>query len=246
MVRESVRELSAVGRGLLALGASIGAVVDPKRADLVAVVGDTTGEFVLHRIRNRLRQSSQGRLLLAEKPSLTRILNETTLQDWIQNKSKSSFGYCYARFMLHHKFEAKDRPDVQFIRDPELQFVMRRYRECHDLWHVLNGLRPTILGELAEKWFEAAHTQLPVAVLSSLFGPLALRSQSDRVVLATQLIPWALVAGSKCEDLFVPDYEALFGQDIRDVRRQLNIETPQSWLNKNHTKVLFKESFPEE
>jgi len=44
----------------------------------------------------------------------------------------------------------------------------------HDFWHVLCGLPPTVLGELALKWVEMVQTGLPVAAFSGLFGPLAL------------------------------------------------------------------------
>lgn len=49
-----------------------------------------------------------------------------------------------------------------------------RYREVHDLWHVLSGLPPTVEGELALKWFELVQTGLPVCALGAVFGPLAL------------------------------------------------------------------------
>lgn len=51
-----------------------------------------------------------------------------------------------------------------------------RYREVHDLWHVLSELPPTVEGELALKWFELIQTGLPVCALGAVFGPLALPS----------------------------------------------------------------------
>lgn len=49
-----------------------------------------------------------------------------------------------------------------------------RYREVHDLWHVLSGLPPTVEGELALKWFELVQTGLPMCALGAVVGPLAL------------------------------------------------------------------------
>jgi ubiquinone biosynthesis protein COQ4 len=48
------------------------------------------------------------------------------------------------------------------------------HEQVHDFWHVLCGLPPTVLGELALKWVEMVQTGLPVAAFSGLFGPLAL------------------------------------------------------------------------
>lgn len=52
--------------------------------------------------------------------------------------------------------------------------MKNRYREVHDLWHVLSDLPPTVEGELALKWFELTQTGLPMCALGAVFGPLAL------------------------------------------------------------------------
>ena len=75
--------------------------------------------------------------------------------------------------------------------DTGLAYVMQRYREVHDLIHVINGMgigysmqfivyirTPVtlnrLLGEIAIKWFEAIQTGLPMCVLSSLGAPVKL------------------------------------------------------------------------
>lgn len=50
------------------------------------------------------------------------------------------------------------RPSVRFIDDPELAYVMTRYRQVHDFWHVLSGLETDVFGEIALKWFEFMQT----------------------------------------------------------------------------------------
>lgn len=46
--------------------------------------------------------------------------------------------------------------------------------QVHDFWHVLSGLPPTVVGEIALKWFEMMQTGLPVTALSAFVGPLRL------------------------------------------------------------------------
>jgi ubiquinone biosynthesis protein Coq4 len=53
-------------------------------------------------------------------------------------------------------------------------WVVIRYRQVHDFWHVLCGVKPTVLGEIAVKWLEMVQTKLPVATLSAFAGPLRL------------------------------------------------------------------------
>ena len=38
------------------------------------------------------------------------------------------------------------------------RFVMKRYRQVHDFWHILCGVGPSVLGEVAIKWFEMVQT----------------------------------------------------------------------------------------
>lgn len=53
---------------------------------------------------------------------------------------------------------------------------MTRYRQVHDFWHVLSGMPPTLLGEIAVKWLEFVQTGLPMNALSSFVGPLKYQS----------------------------------------------------------------------
>lgn len=85
---------------------------------------------------------------------------------------------------------------VQYISDPEQAFIMQRYRECHDFFHLLCGMPVSTLGETVVKIFEASHFGLPVAYLSSIAGPLRL-SSDERRLLVTELGPWALRMGKR-------------------------------------------------
>jgi ubiquinone biosynthesis protein COQ4 len=47
---------------------------------------------------------------------------------------------------------------VKFIDSEELVYVMQRYREVHDFWHILAGLDTTVVDELALKTLEYLQT----------------------------------------------------------------------------------------
>ena len=51
-------------------------------------------------------------------------------------------------------FSSDDRPKVKFIPDLELAYIMQRYKETHDILHVLLGFDISVAEELAVKWFE--------------------------------------------------------------------------------------------
>lgn len=46
----------------VALGSALGALMDPRRADLIAALGETTGKPAFQRVLERMRNSSEGRV----------------------------------------------------------------------------------------------------------------------------------------------------------------------------------------
>ena len=88
---------------------------------------------------------------------------------------RGSLGREYYEFMEVHGWGADGRSEVSteaLSADDELRWVLQRYRECHDFWHVICGVPPSVTGELALKWFELAQTGLPSTALAAFVGPL--------------------------------------------------------------------------
>ena len=73
----------------------IGAIADPRRGDLVAGLGDATGERQLLRIKTLLMESSAGRKLIREKPLIT----TESLKLSSETFPEGSLGQKYAEFM---------------------------------------------------------------------------------------------------------------------------------------------------
>lgn len=67
------------------------------------------------------------------------------------------------------------RMSVKFLKDPELMYVMTRYRECHDLIHTVLGMPTNMLGEVTVKWIEAINIGLPMCYGGAVFGAMRLR-----------------------------------------------------------------------
>ena len=132
-----------------------------------------------------------------------------------------SFGRSYANFLAAHGFNPDERQAVRHISDPELAFVMQRYRQVHDFWHVLCGVQPTVMGEIALK-FEMVQTELPVATLSAFVGPFRLPPHEFRE-LWTKYVPWAARCGLEAKFLMNVPYEHLLESDIAELREQLKI-----------------------
>mmetsp|Transcript_28287 Transcript_28287/g.45819 ORF Transcript_28287/g.45819 Transcript_28287/m.45819 type:complete len:230 (-) Transcript_28287:774-1463(-) len=214
--------ITRLQRAALAVGSAFIALANPKRADMVAVLGETTGVFALRQMRDNMAGDPTGRLILKERP---RVTDKTVNLPAISLLPKGTFGKAYADFMTGHHYSPDERPPVRFVEDEELAYVLQRYREAHDFWHVLLGMPPTVLGELAVKWVEATQTGLPMALLSSLIGPLRL-SISEQQFLSSQIVPWAIQCARSCPYLLNVYYEKLLEEDLSSLRERLKFVPP--------------------
>jgi ubiquinone biosynthesis protein COQ4 len=115
--------------------------------------------------------------------------------------------------------------EVHYVSDPELAYVMQRYRECHDFYHCICSLPVNVSSELALKFFEFANLGLPVAAISALFGPLRLNS-AQRSRLFKEYVPWALKCGGSSTNLITVYWEERWGQNVEELKKELGIWDP--------------------
>lgn len=71
-------------------------------------------------------------------------------------------------------FSPDARLPVHFVDDPDLVYVMLRYRQCHDLFHTVLGMKPNMLGECVVKVVEGIQLGLPMCIMGGIFGPVRL------------------------------------------------------------------------
>ncbi|KAM9306875.1 ubiquinone biosynthesis protein COQ4 homolog, mitochondrial isoform 1-T1 [Pholidichthys leucotaenia] len=221
-----------IQKALLAVGSGIAALQNPYRHDMVAVLGETTGDLTLIKLRDRMRNDPEGYSILIERP---RIRLSTLDLTKLASLPDGAFGREYLRFLENNHVTPDSRADVKFVDNEELAYVMQRYREVHDLLHTLLGMPTNMLGEVAVKWFEAAQTGLPMCALGAVLGPLRLNA-SRLQTLFTSLGPWALQNGWRARCVLSIYYERRWDQSLDDLRQELNIEPPPVTLSATSTK----------
>lgn len=228
----SIPPLTPLQRVTTLIHSSITALNDPTRADAVAAVGEVTGSFALANMRNQMQNDPTGRRILQERPVVDervakRAFDLLKLHNESNNATTKSitFGAAYATFLQTHNFDPEERSPIRFISDPDLGYVMTRYRQCHDYFHVLTGLPPTVLGELALKWLELMQTGLPLAALSATGGSLRL-SAEEREILWNVYFPWAVRVGRQMKDggLMCVYYEEEMETDLDALRGRIAVE----------------------
>lgn len=53
----------------VAVGSAVGALLNPRRADLIAALGETTGKPAFERVLERMKRSPEGRVSLLSTPT---------------------------------------------------------------------------------------------------------------------------------------------------------------------------------
>nr|CAD1821129.1 unnamed protein product [Ananas comosus var. bracteatus] len=89
----------------VAVGSALGALMDPRRADLIAALGETTGKPAFQRVLERMKNSPEGREVLLDRP---RVISKNVSHAW--DLPEGTFGAAYAKFMGSRNFSPDDRP----------------------------------------------------------------------------------------------------------------------------------------
>lgn len=180
---------------------------NPYQGQAVAILGEITGEEQLRKMRDRLDATPSGRRVLQDRIPV--------FGEWLWNHEFTP-GTLGNRLK---KCVPEERSPVSLVKDPELAFVMRRYRDAHDLIHAVSGLPVSLAGETAVKWFETASTQLPMTTAAALGG--IPRCEEGSLALLLEWIPWAASAGTNGVYYLGIDFEEHAHTDLDVFRRQV-------------------------
>lgn len=149
---------------------------------IVRVLGDSNLTSEIHRVeeltgRPRFRQileemraSPDGQRLLAEKPELS---SDHVDYDVLRRLPDTTLGGAYVKHLDSNKLSADyQAAKTRHIEDPEMAYLMRRFRQTHDVWHALLGIGVTGREEVIVHWFTYGQLRLPVSALIMVFGTM--------------------------------------------------------------------------
>jgi ubiquinone biosynthesis protein Coq4 len=90
--------------------------------------------------------------------------------DALARMPAGSLGHALAGHFLDHGFDPDYYRKVEVVSD--LDWVLMRMRQSHDIWHVVTGIGTDRVGEIALKAFELAQTWRPMAAVITCGGLL--------------------------------------------------------------------------
>ncbi|CAF0994076.1 unnamed protein product [Rotaria sordida] len=211
-----------VQKSILAVGSGIASILDPSRDDMISIFGETTGVLALKYLQERMIIDPEGDEILKKRPAIN---SKTVDLNYLKTLPAGTLGKEYSDFLVKYNLTPDARRPVSFIDDVELAYIMRRYREIHDLTHVTLGMPINMLGEVTVKWFEGIQYGLPMCVLGAFFGPLRLGPRHTAKYLYLTL-PWVVRIARQSRPLINVYFEKHWHKPLAELRRELNILEP--------------------
>ncbi|HVY49905.1 MAG TPA: Coq4 family protein [Minicystis sp.] len=199
---------------------------DPDDLPQVFTVLEALRGTTLARMRARLLATEQGRELLATKPDVVAKLAD---RDALRKLPAGSLGRAYLAFVESEgisaegirKADADGRTGGTVESDDE-DWLHRRMRDTHDLWHAVTGYQGDVLGEAALLGFTLAQNwNIGVALIVGI-GLAKTSGKPD----ARRLILEGYRRGQRAAWLPAVAWETLLATPLEDVRRTLSVGNP--------------------
>jgi ubiquinone biosynthesis protein COQ4 len=200
---------------------------------VIRVLGDSTKTHEIHRVeeitgrpryRRLLRQlaaTPEGRRLLDEKPELSSAQVDF---DALRRLPETTLGGAYVRHLDGNGITADyQAAATRHVDDPDMAYLMRRFRQTHDVWHALLGIGITGHEEVLIHWFSFGQLRLPVSALIMVFGTMKHVVLEQRWTALRVSLREAYTAGRDAAPLLPVYWEDWWAQPLDEVRRMYNI-----------------------
>jgi ubiquinone biosynthesis protein COQ4 len=200
---------------------------------VVRVLGDSTKTHEIHRVEEitgrpryralleELAGAPEGRRLLAERPELS---SERVDYDHLRRLPATTLGGAYARHLDDNGITADyQAAATRHVDDPDMAYLMRRFRQTHDVWHALLGIGITGHEEVLIHWFSYGQLRLPVSAMIMLFGSIKHLVLERRWAALRRSTLEAYRAGRDAAPLLPVIWEDLWEQPLARVRESYGI-----------------------
>ncbi|KAJ2617361.1 Ubiquinone biosynthesis protein [Coemansia sp. RSA 1365] len=227
------RPTTTLQKAFIAAGSALMGFGDPMEGAHIAALGDSTSNGFFGKMREQMINDPTGRRILKERPEIS-----FTPEQWeaLADLPEGSFGRSYYEQMKRNGISWATRPPVHFVDSEEDAYMLLRYRQCHDFYHVILDMDISVVEELAIKVFEWRQTGLPVGLIASMFGPLRL-PQGERSRFFNSYLPWAMQCGNQAKPIISIYWEEMMERSIDEVRKEMGV-----WLLPERNSVMHPEN----
>lgn len=173
---------------------------------------------VYEKLRTELLQSDDGRMLLADRPTLQGSSLDLAA---FRALAPGTLGYEFAKYFQDNGISPFESP-VEIRND--LDYLSKRYRETHDLGHVLTGYRTDTVGEMELQAFMVGNLGIRTGLLILTFSSLK-RSTFQKVSVPAYLerLHAAYRRGARSPKLIHVHYERFWNVPVHKVCETIGI-----------------------
>ena len=195
---------------------------DSNRTEQIHVVEETTGKKRMSQALAGLRASPEGQKLLDRRPELNR---DQVDFDALRRMPAHTLGGAYIRHLDDNGLSADTQAaETHHVDDPDVAYLIRRFRQTHDVWHPLTALGTQPWEEVTIHAFSYGQLRLPHSALIIWLGGIkhGVLEQRWRMLLHTLLDAYR--KGHAARPLLAVTWEDQWERPIADVRRRYGVE----------------------
>ena len=154
----------------LVLRATARVLADSEQTAEIHRVEELTGRRAYRHMLQRGAGDPELQAILAERPELEPGQVD---YDGLRTLPADTLGGAYVRHLDDNGLTAVSQAaHTRHIDDPDMAYLMRRFRQTHDVWHTLLGLGTTGHEEVIIHAFSWGQLRLPVSAMVVFFGAI--------------------------------------------------------------------------
>ena len=206
------------------------------------VLGDSTKTHEIHRVEEitgrprfrhllaELARTPEGERLLAERPELS---SERVDFGHLRALPATTFGGAYVRHLDGNGITADyQAAATRHVDDPDIAYLMRRFRQTHDVWHALLGLGIAGHEEVIIHSFSYGQLQLPVSAMIMMLGTVKHIVLERRWGALRHSMRDAYRAGREAAPLMPVIWEDIWDEPLDAVRARYRVHPlERRWLD---------------
>ena len=209
-------------REWLRLGqAIVRTMADSERTDEIHVAEELTGRVPYARFMTETASEPALDELLRDRPELS---SEQVDYDHLRTLPADTLGGAYVRHLDDNGLSADyQAAPTRYVEDEDMAYLMRRFRQTHDVWHALTGLGTKGHEEVIIHAFSWGQMRLPVSALVIVFGTLKHIVIEARWRALRHALLEAYRNGRDAAPLLTVHWEKMWDQPLAEVRERYGV-----------------------
>lgn len=143
---------------------------DSEQTSEIHATEEITGRARFRALRASLFADGEGLELMRDRPELC---SDQVDYDALRRLPADTLGAAYVRHLDDNGLSADyQAATTRYVDDPDIAYLMRRFRQTHDVWHALTDLGTQGHEEVIIHAFSWGQLRLPVSAMVVFFGTL--------------------------------------------------------------------------